>query len=159
MMTLKFGGMGIALIVVGLVAIVSGTNYLLGEPTPTPASIQTTFHGIAETNLRGKDKRDIQKFIGTVEVFRFMLEIDPNRTWPEIKQMAMDEAGDEFKDEVEFLIAQIWTKAIRMAEAQGKTEEDPEIKRKVLDAAIKGLKSGAMEAFKSKKGPVPPLKY
>ena len=151
----------IVIILIGAL-LIGGIGYLVGEPTPTLSSIEHSFHGVAVTNLQGEDKKDIRYFIGALAIFRVMLDLNPHMTWPEIKTMAQNTVPPtsefiQLRYQVGVLIQQIWVKARKMARGQGKTAEDPDIKRQVLTAALDGLKAGAKEALQSDKPKVPPL--
>lgn len=150
----------VGIILIGLL-VMGGVGYLIGEPTPTPENIQTSYRGIARTNLQGYPKAEIQYFIGAVAVFRVMLQTEGYGTWEEIEQLAVDSIPPTSTDNIilrkniRVLIESMETKARYLAKAQDTDHEDPDIKRVVLTAALNGLTEGAMEALVSKKGKVP----
>lgn len=152
--------MFIVIIFVGLLAI-GGIGYLIGEPTPTPETIQATYHGIARTSLQGHPKPEIRYFIGAVAIFRVMVEGEEGATWEEIEELAVGTIppttakNRTLRKQVRVLVESMETKAKYLAKARGTTREDPEIKRIVLEAALTGLTNGAKEALKSNKGKVP----
>ncbi len=94
-------------IVIGLllVLLVGRIGYLVGEPTPTPASVEKDFHGLAVTNLKGKPEEEFLKFFGLIETLRVILETRPDLPWPEIKNVVGQQVQPRYRPQVTSVVS------------------------------------------------------
>lgn len=132
--------------------VVGSLGYLLGEPTPTPATVHDDFRKMALTNLQGRPDEDFTKITIFLEELRQVVHAHPDATWPELKDLVAARVPPASRPKARGIVGMVWMKAIKAGKPN-----DPELKRLFLEAAINGFEAGVMEAYASQNPPVPPL--